>query len=193
MRLIRWLGLMAIVGAAPPALADILVWRDSVGISHYTNDLANVPPEYRGDAMTVARDWARTASPRDPAPAGVPAFAAGGVTDFGAAMPVAATQDERAVRESYDASYAARRRAASEGDVAEAVTNLGTVAQNVQREPSAPTAVDRLVPVPVVPERGGRRRPPPETDMLDQRTSFPPATRPAFSQGAGGPPPITER
>jgi hypothetical protein len=72
MRLIRWLGVMAIVGVTPPARADILVWRDSAGISHYTNDLANVPPEYRDDAMTVAKDWAHAASPPEPAAAGVP-------------------------------------------------------------------------------------------------------------------------
>lgn len=103
MRLIRWLGVVAIVGATPPVRADILVWRDSAGISHYTNDVANVPPEYRGDAMTVAKDWARAASPPDPAPAV-------------AARPVAATEDERRVRESHDAPDATGRRAASEDD-----------------------------------------------------------------------------
>lgn len=185
MRLIRWLGLVAIVGATSPARADILVWRDNAGISHYTNDLANVPPEYRSDAMTVAKDWARTAPPPEPAPAAVPAVAS---------VPATATDDPHAVREAYDAAYAAGRRAASEDDEGMAVTNVGTVVQNVQVEPSVPTVVDRLVPVPVVVERrGARRLPPPESDSRDHRTNFPPAPRPAFLEGPGGPPPITER
>jgi hypothetical protein len=184
MGLIRWIGLMAIVGATSSARADILVWRDSTGTSHYTNDLESVPPEYRNDAMTVAKDWARALPPPEPVPAAVPAVAA---------MPAAATGDGRVVREAYDAAYAAGRRAASEDDEGMPVTNVGTVVQTVQVEPSTPTVVDRLVPAPVVVERRGAPRLLSETDARDARSNFPPAPRPAFIQGPGGPPPIAEQ
>ena len=88
MSLTRWLGVAVIVaGVSEPAMADILVWRDRAGISHYTNDIANVPPEYRAEAMTVAKDWARAQPPPEPVP--VPAAVV--TTD-----PAAATAHEGA-------------------------------------------------------------------------------------------------
>jgi YD repeat-containing protein len=177
MQLIRWLGVVAIVGATSPAAADILVWRDSAGISHYTNDVANVPAEYRKDAMTVAKDWARAAPPPEPVPVTAPALAP------------AVADDGRATRDTYDA---AGRRAAADDEGA--VTNVGTVVQNIQVEPSAPGVVDRLVPVPVLVERrGSRRAPPRDDDVRESRNNFPPASRAPYLQGPAGPPPISDR
>ena len=74
MHLTRLLGVIVLIAAGSgPARADIFVWRDAAGVSHYTNDLANVPPEYRAEAMTVAKDWTRAAPP--PEPVAMPAAA----------------------------------------------------------------------------------------------------------------------
>jgi hypothetical protein len=181
MRLTRWLSVLAIVAATSPAAADILVWRDSAGISHYTNDLANVPVEYRKDAMTVAKDWARAAPPPEPA----------------APVPAAAVVDDgRASREAYDAAYTAGRRAGDADGSAQA-SNVGSVVQNVQVEPAAPGVVDRLVPVPVLVERRAGRAPARDRDRdedsRDARNNFPPASRAPYLQGPAGPPPISDR
>ena len=55
---LRAIVLLATLSGA--AAADIIVWRDNSGVSHYTNDISNVPSEYRGEAMTVAKEWSRT-------------------------------------------------------------------------------------------------------------------------------------
>jgi hypothetical protein len=181
MRLTGWLGVLVILVAAPAA-ADILVWRDSAGISHYTNDIANVPAEYRKDAITVAKDWARGAPPPE--------------APVSAAAPVAASSgEERGTRDTYEAAYAAGYRAGEEeGEPASPASNIGTVVQNVQVEPAAPGVVDRLVPVPVIVERRPSRQPRArEDEARDVRDRFPPASRAPFIQGPAGPPPISER
>ncbi|MGH7819979.1 MAG: DUF4124 domain-containing protein, partial [Candidatus Binatia bacterium] len=60
---------LSLLVIAAPASGDIYVWRDRAGVSHYTNDLANVPPEFRATAITVAKDWVRA----EPAPEPIPA------------------------------------------------------------------------------------------------------------------------
>jgi len=176
----RWLGIVAVVSSTSPAVADILVWRDSAGISHYTNDIANVPAEYRKDAMTVAKDWARAAPPPEPAPVAV--------------APVAPVADDvRSPRDAYEAAYAAGYRAGGEdGEAPVASANVGGVVQNVQVAPAAPGVVDRLVPVPVLVERNHARQAPQARDD-ETRNNFPPASRAPFLQGPAGPPPISER
>ena len=105
MRLTRLLGVALIVaGVCGPSEADILVWRDNSGVSHYTNDLSNVPPEYRAEAMTVAKDWARAEPP--PEPVAMPA-AATVAADSGAALPA---------RDGYEAAFLAGLRAAGLGE-----------------------------------------------------------------------------
>ena len=175
MRLTRWLSVLAIVAATSPATADILVWRDSAGISHYTNDIANVPVEYQKDAMTVAKDWARSAPPPEPI---APAAAA-------------VAEDVRGPRESFEAAYAAGYRAGEESDAPVGTASVGNVVQNVQVEPSAPGVVDRLVPVPVIVERHRGRQAPPRDD--ERNNNFPPAARAPFLQGPAGPPPVSDR
>src|SRR5215470_17462421 len=66
------------------AAADIIVWRDNSGVSHYTNDISNVPSEYRGEAMIVAKDWLRT-RPGKGSPPAVAAAATSVDADAGAA------------------------------------------------------------------------------------------------------------
>ena len=180
MRLTRWLGVALIVSAASSAaVADILVWRDNSGVSHYTNDIANVPPEYRAEAMTVAKDWARA----QPAPE---------------VAPVAATTvsaDPGAARDGYDAAYLAGFRAAEQGSPpANAAGNLGSVMQNVEVEPQSGVVADRLVPVPVIVDRRRQRaaRRDEDRDVTD-RDSLPPAQRAPYLQGPAGPPPISDR
>jgi len=178
MQLARWLSVLAIVAAVSPAAADILVWRDSAGISHYTNDIANVPTEYRKDAMTVAKDWARAAPPPEPV----------------AAVPAAAAVADDGRREAYEAAFTAGYRAGEEGEAPVASANVGSVVQNVQVEPAAPGIVDRLVPVPVLVERHrGRQAPPRDDEARDSRNNFPPASRAPFLQGPAGPPPVSDR
>lgn len=61
-----------LAGAASRGEADIYVWRDSAGVSHYTNALENVPPEYRRNTIIVAKDWARAEPPPLPEPVAAP-------------------------------------------------------------------------------------------------------------------------
>jgi hypothetical protein len=103
MDLSRLLGVIVLFAAGSgPASADIFVWRDPSGVSHYTNDLANVPPEYRAEAMTVAKDRARAEPVAMPAAATVAA-------DPGGVPPA---------RDGYGAAYLAGLRAAGRGEPA---------------------------------------------------------------------------
>jgi len=138
MSLTRWLGVAVIVaGVSAPAMADILVWRDRAGISHYTNDIANVPPEYRADAMTVAKDWARTQPAPEPAP--VPAAAV-------AADPATAT-----AHGGYDEAYRAGFRAGEQSS--EPGSNTGSVAQNAVAPPQRAPFIQGPAGPPPVTER----------------------------------------
>jgi hypothetical protein len=179
MQLTRTLGvvvMLAVLGG--PASADIYVWRDSAGISHYVNDLENVPSEYRKEAMPVAKDWARAAPPPVAAePSPTPA----------AVKPE--TGPSSSAREIYDAAYAAGFRAGEILDPPSSSTYVGPIVQNVQVLPAEPRIVaDHLIPVPVFVERR-HRRPKPLEDR-GERKRFPPATRAPFLQGAAGPPPL---
>jgi Domain of unknown function (DUF4124) len=183
MSLTRWLGVALLVaGIGGPAMADILVWRDKSGVSHYTNDIANVPPEYRAEAMTVAKDWARAQPAPEPAP-----VAATVATD----NPAGA-----AAHESYESAYRAGFRAGEQGEpAASPAGSVGSVVQNVEVQPQSGVVADRLVPVPVIVERhrsrGSRRDE--DRDQDEARDRLPPAQRAPFLQGPAGPPPISER
>src|SRR5262245_37227092 len=138
MNLGRLLGVIAFVAAGSgPARADILVWRDASGVSHYTNDLANVPPEYRAEAMTVAKDWARAEPPPEPV-AAKPASATV-AADSGAALPAA---------DSYEAAFLAGFRAAGLGESISGSTpaSVGAVGSNAATEPQSRAAADRVAP-----------------------------------------------
>lgn len=172
-----WLA-AALAVAAVPALADIYVWRDSAGVSHYTNDVENVPPAYRNTVMTVARDWARAAPPPEPPAAPAPP----------APPPAAAPVD---VRELYDAGYAAGVRAAESSPPPANPPTLGSVVQNNVQVMSRPDLTgDRLVPFlgPVVVDR----RHPRDHDRREDRRDgvLPPASPAPFLQGPAGPPPL---
>lgn len=157
------------------AAADITVWRDASGVSHYTNDVSNVPPEYQGEAMTVAKEWARALPAADP-----PTAAAS--PEAGAAPPA---------REAYEAAYAAGFRSGGQADPA---SNVGTVVQQVEVQPPTAVVADRVVSVPVV-VGGLPPRVPHRPDGRDERVKdrFPPATRAPSLQGGAGPPPVSER
>jgi hypothetical protein len=181
MRLPPLLGVTVLfAGMAGSAAADIIVWRDASGVSHYTNDVSNVPPEYQGEAMTVAKEWSRALPPADP-----PSAAAS--PEAGAAPPA---------REAYEAAYAAGLRAGGQADAARNVpSHAGTVAQQVEVQPPTAVVADRSIPVPVVVGGGLPPRVPHRTGGGDRRVQdrFPPATRAPFLQGPAGPPPISER
>lgn len=186
MPLTRLLGVIFVFAVASTAVAaDIYVWRDTSGVSHYTTDLENVPPEFRKEAITVVKEWARAAPPPEPAAAPVSAVAA----DPGAAAP----------RDGYDAAYLAGFRAGERSDnTSNTGSNVGSVSQNVEVQPQSGAVADRLIPVPVIVDRRRERTPRHDDgrqeDARDRnRDSLPPAERAPFLQGPAGPPPINER
>jgi hypothetical protein len=183
MYLSRLLGVIVLVAAGTrPASADIFVWRDASGVSHYTNDLANVPPEYRTEAMTVAKDWARAEPP--PAPA---------------AMPVAATVggDPSAVspaRDGYEAAYLAGLRAARLGGPPSSgsAASIGSVGSSAENQPQSGATGDRLAPNLI--ERYTTRRTKRDAGGEDDARN-PVSAVPSFPflQGPVGPPAIPDR
>jgi len=182
MRLTQTLGVVVMLALiASDARGDIYVWRDSAGVSHYVNDLENVPAEYRKTALPVAKDWARAvpaAAPAEPSP--TPA----------AAKPEAGPSSS--ARDIYQAAYLAGFRAGEEVSTPPAsTTNVGPIIQNVQIPAEPLIVADRLIPLPVFVER--RRRHSPrgsDDDRADIRRRFPPAARAPFLQGPAGPPPL---
>ena len=71
MRLTRTIDVVVVLAVlGGTASADIYVWRDSAGVSHYVDALEDIPAEYRDEAMPVAKDSVRAAPP--PAPAEPP-------------------------------------------------------------------------------------------------------------------------
>ncbi len=183
MNLGRLLGMIVLVAAGSgPASADILVWRDASGVSHYTNDLANVPPEYRAEAMTVAKDWARAEPP--PEPVAKPA-AATVAADSGAALPA---------RDGYDAAFLAGFRAAGppESTSGGAPASVGSVGPNAEIQPQNRAAADRLAPA--LAERYQTRaveRDASRDEEPRNRVSAAPSS--PIQQGPAGPPPISDR
>lgn len=165
-----------LAGAATRGEADIYVWRDNAGVSHYTNSLENVPPEYRQNAMTVAKDWARAEPPPEPEPVAAPP-----------AAPAPAAAEEPHARAYYDAGYAAGLRVA-ENPGAVASSSVGPVVQNLQVP--LPPERERIVPFigPVIVER---RKPTPEEK--EENRALPPARPAPFLQGPAGPPPVSNR
>jgi hypothetical protein len=101
---LRAIVLLATLSGA--AAADIIVWRDNSGVSHYTNDISNVPSEYRGEAMTVAKEWSRTPPKKGRAPA-LAAATTSVEPDAGAATTS---------RNAYEAAYVAGFHAGAQGD-----------------------------------------------------------------------------
>jgi hypothetical protein len=115
--------------AQPFAHAAIYVWHDPQGVTHYVDNLDNVPSEYRGGATLLVKDWERPALPPEPA---APAPDASAVASAATVDQVAASSFERGLwagRESAMASLPAPP------DV-----SLGPIVQNVQvfAPPEAP-------------------------------------------------------
>jgi hypothetical protein len=179
MRLTRLFGVIMILATGSPVGADIYVWTDAAGVNHYTNDLANVPSDFRGEAMTVARDWVRAAPPEEPQP---PAASSD-------PTPSAAGGDV------YEAAYQAGFRAGTQAAPAPAspfASNAGSVVQSVWIESLPPQVTERWVTVPVLVER----RPFPRRvrgHVGAIRRRLPPAVRAPFLLLPAGPPPISER
>ena len=62
---------LALTPTAPaPSVAterySIYGWRDDRGVTHYTNDLTEVPDAYRERVTTLIKDWAAPESPPEP-------------------------------------------------------------------------------------------------------------------------------
>jgi hypothetical protein len=68
-----FIAVLAAVLAAPTLTrAAIFAWHDTDGVTHYVDNLDNVPSEYRGGVVTFVKDWKRAAPPAEsvaPAPA----------------------------------------------------------------------------------------------------------------------------
>ena len=180
------LALVGFVFKSSPVGADIYVWRDRYGVSHYTNDLANVPAEYRGSAFTIAKDWERAELPPEPAPVvqPTPAPAVERQTD------ARADEDRALSAELFEAAYTAGLRAA-EGVSATAIAAV-TVAPVVQLvEPGREHhVVHGLIPGGPIERRHRRAR-----DRQDEDQARAPFQGPAGPPplGAAGPPPFQPR
>jgi hypothetical protein len=182
MRLARELAVILLLTAPCAGAGDIFVWRDHTGVSHYTTDLTNVPEEFRGEAVTVAKEWKRAEPPPEAIPASVAVPA-----DAATAVPA---------HDLYEAAYLAgvragqlERQGGSSGDTTNMVQSL-----QVQPQQSGVSS-ERLVPVPVIVDRRPRARSERDHDREDgtTRDDFPPARRAPFLQGPAGPPPISDR
>ena len=119
--------IVLLAGFSGAAAADIIVWRDNSGVSHYTNDISNVPSEYRGEAMIVAKDWLRTRPGK-----GSPAVTAAAT----------AVEADRGAAPTSRKAYVAGLRAGEHGDTA---GNAGSVAEDEDAARVAPDAEDRPV------------------------------------------------
>lgn len=186
MRLARPLGMVLILGMLSPAVADVYVWRDTAGVRHYTNDLANVPAEFRGKSQVVVKDWVRAGPPQEPtppSPESTPPPAA-------PALRNGADSESRRDGEEAEAVVAARTSGSPEPVV------LNRVVQNVvgyvEVDPVAREHGERFVAVPVPIGRHAARHGIRER-RRDLRSRFPPASRAPFLQGPAGPPPISTR
>jgi hypothetical protein len=170
--------LLAVISA--PAAADIYVWRDNAGVNHYVNDLENVPPEYRKEAIPVAKDWARVApaaAPAEPSPTPI------------AAKPE--TGQSSSARDVLEETYEAGFRAGEQGSPSPpSSTVVGPIVQNFVVEPEPQIVSDRLIPLPFFVERRHphARRADRNRDDISRR--FSPASRAPFLQGPAGPPPL---
>jgi hypothetical protein len=133
------------------AAADIIVWRDNSGVSHYTNDISNVPAEYRGEAMIVAKEWARA---RPGKGASAVTAAATSVDAEAGAAPMS--------RKAYGTGYRGGQRG-------ETASSAGFVADEQGDESETPSAAggSRRTAVPEVAEGHRPRR----SDHRDNRDS----------------------
>lgn len=184
MRLARELAVIFLLTAPVAGAGDIYVWRDHAGVSHYTTDLTVVPEEFRGDAVTVAKEWKRAEPPPEAMPAVLTAPAA----------PVAVVPPH----DLYEAAYLAGVRAGQQ-ERQEELADTTNLMPNVpiQRQPLTQGEIvsERFVPVPVIVDRRPRTRSDRDRDRDDgdARRDFPRAERAPFLQGPAGPPPIRDR
>ena len=175
--------LIGLVATVVPARGDIWVWRDRMGVSHYTNALENVPAEYRASAMTVAKDWERAEPPPEPQPAPEPQKA---TAPEPAAAPEAApaASGTQSTLESVDA-FAEGMRAGLRAAEAASATAIAssTVVPVVQLFAPEPELHHVHGLVPFAPHRPIPPMKPPRGDHRD-------ADEPRRFQGPGGPPPL---
>jgi hypothetical protein len=174
---------LAIMIAAPRlAESAIYAWQDAQGTTHYVDNLDNVPPEHRGTALLLVKDWQRTAPPaEDVAPP--------------PAVPMGPSADavSEAVARGFEEGMWAGRESATPAERPPANVVLGPIVQNV--EVLAPPHVVSTFPgfistfpvfEPVLPPKPHRRRV--STAPVPHRFISGPAGEPPF--GAAGPPPI---
>jgi hypothetical protein len=167
-----WMSLAALAASSLPAAADIYVWRDRYGVSHYTNDLANIPAEYRESAYPVARDWPRPPPPPEPVE---PPAAPTATPEPRVAAPEEEPQAQSGL---FEAGYLAGLRAA-EAAGATAIASATAIPLIVLApEPRRGLFVHGLFP-------GGRPLPPLRRPDRKPRHAEPPPF-----QGPAGPPPL---
>jgi hypothetical protein len=68
-----FIGVLALILAVPtPTRAAIFAWRDTEGVTHFVDNLGNVPSEYRESVVTFVKDWERPAPAESVSPAPAP-------------------------------------------------------------------------------------------------------------------------
>jgi hypothetical protein len=160
-------GMLVMTLAAPTLTrAAIFAWRDTEGVTHYVDNLGNVPSEYRESVVTFVKDWERPpalAEGVSPAPAPDPPL-----VPSVQIIEVAPTSFERGFWEGRQSAVAAQRALVG--------VPVGSIVQNVQI--ITPPQLATMFPFfgPVFPVRG-RLRP---------RHAFAPRFRGRFIHGPAG-------
>jgi hypothetical protein len=171
-----------LVGAG--ARAAIFCWQDPQGVTHYVDDLAKVPTEYRQQVVTFVTDLPPRSpalpeeSPPPPAPAAEPI-----------AVTAALPQPQR-IESSFEEGYWTGMAAAHVSAPADpGPATIGPIVQNVQIFEATPLIPSFLVAgsafVPRVFPRPRRPFSPTRGDRFIQGPAGPPPI------GAAGPPPIS--
>jgi hypothetical protein len=165
-----FIGVLATILAVPaPTQAAILAWRDTEGVTHFVDNLGNVPSEYRESVITFVKDWERAAPAESVSPAPAPDLP---VVPSVVIIEAGPTSFERGFWEGRQSAMAAQP--------APVGVSIGSVVQNVEimTQPQLATMLPFFGPVFPVRIRPHRRH------------VFAPRFRGGFIQGPAGPPPV---
>ena len=158
--------MLALILAAPAlAGAAIFAWDDTEGVTHYVDNLGNVPNEYRGGAVTFVKDWERPPAESVSLARAPDAPVAPSVE----IAEVARTSFERGFWEGHRSAMAAQPAPPVSAPVASIVQNVQIIAP-----PQLATTFPFFGPVFSVPVR------------LHPRRAFAPRFRGRFIHGRGG-------
>ncbi len=164
-----FMGVLAtMLALSAPTQAAIFAWRDTEGVTHFVDNLGNVPSEYRESVVTFVNDWKRPAPAESvsPAPAPDPPVVPSVVI-----IEAGPTSFERGFWEGLQSAMAAQP--------APVGVSVGSIVQNVQI--ITPPQLATMLPLfgPVFPVRMRQHR----------RHVFAPRFRGRFIHGPAGPPP----